>query len=427
MTAGIPDHGASARSAAPGRTHVTSGAAPGVAAGIVIGALATGMLLGLPAGRASAQTAVRIATWNMQDVGAPGSASYNAALAILNRIRPDTLSINEVNPISGGDAQALANFLSLAGDAGYPHTIFPATNPLGTLRNAFMSKFPIITSTIHTAAELSGDASANDITRLIIEATVDVPGDAVPLTLIGEHWKASSGNNNEFRRAVESIRVAQTVSGPGAACPAFVLAGDMNDVIDTVPHQPDPFVALPPGLPGSFHLGADLVAELAGPGIVNNPFFYLESDAWAGATVLDALQLDGDDTTHPATNRRIDYVFLSPAMLTFAPHAEVYDSADEGLPGGLPKFGSPLPPGTSATASDHLLVFADVTVPPAGTATDLDGDCDVDGADYAMFQMCFTGPGTTPAPGCAAADMNGDGAVDMTDFIMLQLAFTGPP
>lgn len=41
--------------------------------------------------------------------------------------------------------------------------------PFGGLRNALLSDFPISHSTIWTAALLSGDALANDLTRLLPE------------------------------------------------------------------------------------------------------------------------------------------------------------------------------------------------------------------------------------------------------------------
>ena len=41
--------------------------------------------------------------------------------------------------------------------------------PFGGLRNALLSDFPISHSTIWTAALLSGDALANDLTRFLPE------------------------------------------------------------------------------------------------------------------------------------------------------------------------------------------------------------------------------------------------------------------
>ena len=303
---------------------------------------------------ASADQAVRVATWNIQSVGTAGSTQYEAALAILNRIGADVVAINEVS--SNAD---IANFQNLAAAAGYAHTVVPSSNPFGSLRNAFMSTFPILQGVVHSSASLSGDASANDITRLIVEIRVDVPGNSKDLTLVVQHWKSGTGNDDEFRRAGESFRVSQVVAPLDPLTDAFVITGDVNEEIDSVPRSPNPFTSLPSGLPGSFTLGADLVVELVGPGIDNDPFLYLEQHA----LTLDTFQLDGSDATRPASGRRLDYILLSPVLTSVIPTTEVYDSADEGLPGGLPKFGPPLPLTTSADASDHLLVFADLTVP----------------------------------------------------------------
>ncbi len=60
---------------------------------------------------------------------------------------------------------------------------------------------------------------------------------------------------------------------------------------------------------------------------------------------------------------------------------------------------------------------------------DLDGDVDL--ADFARFQACFSGPNVPAAPGCA--DVNADGPpwgsdndVDLSDFAAFQVCFSGP-
>jgi polyhydroxybutyrate depolymerase len=63
---------------------------------------------------------------------------------------------------------------------------------------------------------------------------------------------------------------------------------------------------------------------------------------------------------------------------------------------------------------------------------ELDGDGDVDLADFAVFAACFTGEGiTVPPAGCTTqqfhrADTQGDNDVDLADFTEFQAAFTGP-
>ena len=56
---------------------------------------------------------------------------------------------------------------------------------------------------------------------------------------------------------------------------------------------------------------------------------------------------------------------------------------------------------------------------------DFDRDGDVDLADLAAFQACFSGPGAAYTGDCAKADLNVDGAVDMNDFGIFQRCFSG--
>ncbi len=114
-------------------------------------------------------TTVCIATWNIETVGAPGSAEYEAALDVLERVDADLIALNEI--ASSSDS---ANLTLLAADAGYSSVVVPASNPFGADRNAILTDFPVLSQTINTSADLSGDPSANDISRLLVEVTVDV-------------------------------------------------------------------------------------------------------------------------------------------------------------------------------------------------------------------------------------------------------------
>ena len=59
----------------------------------------------------------------------------------------------------------------------------------------------------------------------------------------------------------------------------------------------------------------------------------------------------------------------------------------------------------------------------------MDGDNDVDGADFVLFDNCFTGSGGQASPGCVNGDLDGDGDIDCTDWIGFRVAWTagGPP
>ncbi|UCG31698.1 MAG: hypothetical protein JSU68_08515, partial [Phycisphaerales bacterium] len=59
------------------------------------------------------------------------------------------------------------------------------------------------------------------------------------------------------------------------------------------------------------------------------------------------------------------------------------------------------------------------------------GDDRVGLADFAWFANCYAGPGVTlPPPACgpckfAASDLDGDGDVDLADFATFAIKFTG--
>lgn len=372
-------------------------------------------------GTSRAQTEVRVATWNIESIGARGSAQYNAELATLQRICADVVAINEV------DGTELDDFQNLAADAGYDYTLVPTTNPFGSLRNGFMSKYAFARQTINTSAALSGDSQANDLTRLILEVVIRVPG-ANELTLLTEHWKSGDTDNDEFRRAVESIRMTQTVRDLRPAADAYIFMGDMNESIHDVPRSPNPFQSIPPGMPNGWRLGADIQAILSGVGLTNDPFSYLTSTSGPAVHILEARQKDGREATRDSSGRRIDYILVSAPLAAFSPPSEVYDSRDEGLSGGLPKCGSPLPSNTSASASDHFLVFADITIPQTCSSfgdTDCDGDVDL--FDFQQFQNCFSGANVPAGAECAAEfDSNGDGDVDRPDYRAFWQNLTGP-
>ena len=319
------------------------------------------LMLGVLPHTSIAQTPVRIATWNIETVGLAGTVEYEAALDVLDRIGADVVALNEI--ASSADT---ANLEQLASEAGYPHVTYSSGAPFGSDRNAVLSIFPFSVSPVeHTSASLSGDPLADDITRLFLEVVIDVPGNALDLTLITQHWKSGTGNDDEFRRAIESIRIGQSIADLSSEFDAYVILGDVNEESDSVPRTPDPFVALPSGLPGSFSLGSDLALQLAGDGIGNDPFANLEDASGVNAEIVPSLQLDGSDATRPSSGRRLDYILVSDALVSLGVSAEVYDSQDEGLTGGLSKVGSPLAASTSTDASDHFLVFADIVVPAA--------------------------------------------------------------
>ena len=62
---------------------------------------------------------------------------------------------------------------------------------------------------------------------------------------------------------------------------------------------------------------------------------------------------------------------------------------------------------------------------PPPVAGDCDGDGDIDGSDFAVFQGCFSGIDGGVAAGCACSDLDGDVDVDLRDFGIFQTVYTG--
>jgi len=75
------------------------------------------------------------------------------------------------------------------------------------------------------------------------------------------------------------------------------------------------------------------------------------------------------------------------------------------------------------TADDYLSLTANFV----SVKGDADTDCDVDLADFGIFQRCFTGPDGAPiGPDCRMLDFDGDEDVDLDDYAQFHAAITGP-
>ncbi len=67
----------------------------------------------------------------------------------------------------------------------------------------------------------------------------------------------------------------------------------------------------------------------------------------------------------------------------------------------------------------------DVNAGQGAVAADLDCDEDVDGADFDLFDPCFSGPAVNADPGCENRDFDLDQDVDMSDFGFFQRCYSG--
>lgn len=319
-------------------------------------ARALALVLALCALPTSAQPGLRVATWNVLAVGAPGTPEYDAALAILRRLDADIVAINEVSGNADTD-----NLRQLQRALGYAESVVAPPSPFGGPLVAFLSHYPLTQSTAWTSPMLSGDPLANDLSRNILEVRIEDARLVSPIVLLTTHWKSGATNGDEFRRAIESRRMGAVVGKRVAEGLPVLVMGDVNADIDDPARVPAAFTAAPSGLPITFSAGADIVTVMGRGGLANDPFGPITSHV----AVLEARQRDGTDATRPASGRRIDYIFAAQRVGVTA--AEVFDCVDDaaGLPGTIAFVGAPVLATDCAVASDHLPVVADVVVLPS--------------------------------------------------------------
>ena len=293
---------------------------------------------------------VRVATFNiLQGTGDVGSEAYNATRDVLLRIDADVVCFQELY------FSSIAPWTNMAAELGYPYTAMGGNNPLAdSLSLGFFSRFPFL-ATNHVASP----PGAVELTRFPFRAVVDVPDALHPLVLWTSHHKSGAANLDKFRRSIEALRISQDIAAYLADHPdhlELVLTGDMNDDIRDA-QSPAAYSSQPSGAPGYYVLGPDVSFPV--------PYATFPSDRYADAGLSRVSAFwEGTSTpiTRPSSSRQLDYIFLSPALMSSplgAPQAEVYHSLND-AGGGLPKLGSPLPSGTSATASDHLPIFVDI-------------------------------------------------------------------
>jgi hypothetical protein len=314
------------------------------------------LIVALATGIATAQEPVRVATFNIESVGAPASTEYEALVEIITRIGA------EVVMIQGIAGYADADYISgLAADTGYPYSRISNMGGVYTdgLLMACLSRLPISYSHTWTSAELSDDPSADDITRGIFELHLTVDFDKVSWAIIGVHPVDGGTARFKYRRQIEIHRAMQAVERfrlyyPGSP---VILVGDLEEELADGPFGAPEFTVAVPGMPEGFSLGDDITFPFT-----YDPFVTI---ADSGLLVLDAFHEDdpADATTRPASGRRLDYMFVD--MHLGPGGSEVYDACDDNgvddPPAGnwLPKVGAPLACGTEAEASGHLAVFGE--------------------------------------------------------------------
>ncbi len=305
-----------------------------------------------------AQEQFRLSSWNIQALGSQGSSQWNNAQNVVARLGADIACIQEITTNA-----EVALFSTFATSAGYSNTFVSGVSGTlsGSLRTAVMTNFAILNAMSHTAASLSGDSSANDIGRDILEVQVQVPNTPQRLGIFVVHLKASGGSTNDFRRAVEILRLRQAIDAFKANFPGapWVVCGDLNDDIGDGGFG-NTFTTIPGNLPTTYSLGNDITLPIS-----YTPFSSL---TMAGSFITNATQEDSSiDVTREASGRRLDYIFVENGITVL--EDEVYNSVrdngvDDGPVGGLlAKVGAPLAAGVSLLAADHYVVAADMELP----------------------------------------------------------------
>ena len=344
-------------------------------AGAVLGVIDADRPRGAPEG------SVRVMSFNvLLGTGGPGSAGFEAAREVTERISPDVILFQEV--ASAGEFGDLVAFLKAAGFPGTPETM--------ALKGDAFAGVPLVRGDLSGSQDAAvvvasrwplkrrvqvgrGLAGRREITRFPMLAEVDVPwlGAADDPVFVSVHLKAERSDADFFRRALEVMRLREglVAAGIDPAVRNVVVGGDFNET-DWL-EQPEfyrtdaaavqvPGTLFPDGsaLPSTFLGGSDLAAGLT----LRYRVFPHSGMEMAGMKALGLRQADGvSEVTWPGLGSKLDYLFVSgPVVSRGGGEGEVYNSEVEAVADGLPKREGMAVSGLSGQASDHFAVFADV-------------------------------------------------------------------
>ena len=318
---------------------------------------------------------LRVVSYNVEGLGDPSSTEYGAVVDVLARLDADVVLLQGLSA-----PQDLPHLDQLATDTGYGAPCVTEPTDLGSARQAAISRVPIAACHSHAAHELTSDPLANDLTGQLLEVQLQTDPDRAAWGVVSmELFDAPS--RDEFRREVESRRVAQAVAQFSAEHPGspLILVGSVNEDVARGPFGLPAFAALPIGLPATYRLGSDIQFPLA-----YDPFAALEAPGWT-ALALTHEESPLDLSTQPATGDRLEYVWLDLHLQLAV--GEVYDACDDDgvdsppLGDVVAKAGLPLACGTTANASSRLPLVLDLD----RIAIDQDADGLEDGEDCAAL------------------------------------------
>jgi len=331
--------------------------------------------------RAAPDGSLRVMSFNvLNGVGSSGSDGGRAAREVIERISPDVILFQEV--ASAGD---FGDLLAMLREAG-----FPATPETLALRGDAFADQPLVRGDLSGTQDAAvvmasrwplrhrvqigrGLANRREITRYPMLAVVDVPwlNPADDPAMVSVHLKAGRSDADSFRRTLELFRLREGLAALGWTDGArpLLVGGDFNEtdwMPQAVSYRTDAAAVQSPGtpfadgsaLPSSFLAGSDLAAGLLLPYRV----FPHSGMNPAGLQALTLRQADGvNAVTWPTGEAKLDYLFVSDRLAAMgSEHGEIFESRLDAIADGLPKRTDPAQPALSATASDHLAVFADI-------------------------------------------------------------------
>jgi endonuclease/exonuclease/phosphatase family metal-dependent hydrolase len=317
---------------------------------------------------------IRVATFNIRnglnDNQTDPQLEYDATKAVLVRIDADFIAFQELQSAS------LTQWRNLATELGYNFSHMAVTNGTraGHLYHGYYSRFPVQHTNVNTPE------SALEWSRVPLRTTITVPGAAKPLVVWNMHHKSGRLLGDQFRRAIESLRIVQDIDAYRAIHPhhdEFLLVGDLNDDYRSTT-QTNFFYEQPSGLVSSYRLGSDVTFPVAYHRFPDDRYM----PAGGGLHRLPAFQQGGTNANTFRTGGAIDYILASTTLRDSPlgePQAEVYNSAQDVATGGagLVKIGAIPVASTSTNASDHYAVFADLHMadaPPPLFTVSSDGD-----------------------------------------------------
>ncbi len=292
---------------------------------------------------------IRVASFNVQlGLDSPESESYQNAKAIIERISPDILSLQEIS--NNDRAGSPSNFSTFARELSYPHVFIPDQGIDSFNRVVILSRHPFLST-----ASITSPENARDLTRTMPAVIVDVPYTENDPLVIGLHLKCCLDPEDPFRRAVEMRRVRNFLErGNYDGTDNIIITGDLNLIGEATQ-----FTEVPPELPAIFQLGADIQDELAGgtPLLYSpDPVSYFPDLAISNPPLR---QQNGSDRWTHCSRSVLDFMLISDALDSRGAQFEIYNSALDSAFAGLIKEGPPLPSTISQAASDHLAIFGD--------------------------------------------------------------------